>query len=185
MKKIILISLTMLCVLSGFNSGIAETSRVFLRNQGTYTDIQKIQIELACLRIEMEEKERLKDFQLYQMAQEVNKALNWSNPLDRPHVDLSQLDVFNYSLNSIAFDIDNQQVVVSVLANQNFVDQKPSAEQRRFLADSFRLASQKLAHHFLDYDEYRDLIVNYYTMDFPDEPFAVYKEGGFTWAPRK
>lgn len=185
MKKIAttLATLGMLCLPANLIS--AEPTRQFLKTEGSYSELQRLQVQLLCLKIEIQERERLKEFQFHQMAQEMNRALNWTNPLDKPHVDLTNLDVFNYSLATINLDEEKQQIVVSILANQKFVDQKPGAEQRKFLTDCFRLISQRLAKIFVDYDEYRDLVVQFYPLEFDEQPFAEYKEGGYIWNPRK
>jgi hypothetical protein len=166
-------------------SAHSQSDRPFLRTIEPYSDIEKLRIQLTCMKILSEERERIKDFQLHQMAQEMNKALNWNNPLDKPQVDLGNLDVFNYSLAGMELDEEKQQIVISVVANQKFVDKKPGAEQRNFLADCFRLISQKLANAFIDFDEYRDFVALFYPLDFEEEPFVEYREGGFVWTPRK
>ena len=163
----------------------AQTGRLFLKAQDGYSELQKLQIQLACLKIEIQEKDRLKEFQFHQLAQEINRAINRATPGPEAHVDLSSLEVFNYTLAGISPEEERQRIVVSILADRKFVEQKSEVEQKRFLSDCFRLISQKLSKNFVDFDEYRDLAVKFYPLDYEAEPFVEYREGGYIWAPRK
>lgn len=162
----------------------AQTGRLFLRAPDDYSETQKLQIQLACLKVETQEKDRLKEFQFHQLAQEINRAINRTTPPPDAHVDLSSLEVFNYTLAGINLEEERQQIAVSILADRKFVEQKSEVEQKRFLSDCFRLISQKLAKNFVDFDEYRDLVVRFYPLNYDSEPFVEYREGGYIWAPR-
>ena len=163
----------------------AQTDRLFLKAQAGYSELQKLQIQLACLKVEIQEKDRLKEFQFHQLAQEINRALNRTTPPPEAHVDWSSLEVFNFTLAGISLEEERQQIAVSILADRRFVEQKSEVEQKRFLSDCFRLISQKLAKNFADFDEYRDLVVKFYPLDYEAEPFVEYREGGYIWGPRK
>jgi hypothetical protein len=183
MNKLILTAGVFFIVLCQVSPAPAQSGRLFLRVPDGYTEIEKLQLQIACLKIELQERERLKEFQFHQLAQEINRLQNRVEIKEKPGVDLSSLEVFNYSLAGIAIDEENQQVVVSILANQKYLRQKSDVEQKRFLSDCFRLISQKLSKALVDYDEYRDLVVRFYPLDYESEPFVEYKEGGYIWSP--
>ncbi|OGC77975.1 MAG: hypothetical protein A2Z27_01575 [candidate division Zixibacteria bacterium RBG_16_50_21] len=164
-----------------FSTAAGDDGRIFLRSQEGYSEIDKLKIQLSCLRVELQERERLKEFQFHQLAQSINQALSNSTPQSRTFVELSNLDVFNYSMAGITLEEVNQKIAISILVNQKFVDQKSEVEKKRFYSECFRLASQKLAKVFVDYDEYRDLVVRFYPLEFAEQPLAVYQEGGYSW----
>jgi|GEM_PF-4742981 len=183
--KRIFVRLLLLLPLVCAGSLSAQTGRLFLRVPEGYSETQKLQIHLACLKVEVQEKDRLKEFQFHQLAQEINRAINRSTPPPEAHVDLSSLEVFNYTLAGINLEEERQQIVVAILADRKYVEQKSEVEQKRFLSDCFRLISQKLAKNFVDFDEYRDLVVKFYPLDYDAEPFVEYREGTYIRAPRK
>ncbi len=183
MKKLFLTAGAILTVWWGSALAQTQTGRLFLKVSDGYSEIEKLQLQIVCLRIELQERERLKEFQFHQLAQEINRLQNRVDLKEKPGVDLSSLEVFNYSLAGIAIDEENQEVAVFILANQKYLRQKSEVEQKRFLSDCFRLISQKLSKAFVDFDEYRDLVVKFYPLDYEAEPFVVYKEGGYIWSP--
>jgi hypothetical protein len=175
-SALLILGLARLC-----STATADDGRLFLKSGNGYSEVHQLQIQLACLRIEIQERERLKEFQFHQMAQAINQVLSKAVPKDKPFLELSNLEVFNYSLAGIALEESSQRIEISVLVNQRFLDQKTEVEKKRFFSECFRLASQKLAKAFVDYDEYRDLVVRFYPLEFAEQPLVVYQEGGYSW----
>ena len=139
--------------------------------------VQLDSLDLILLAADMMYRDELSQKRMVALTEAFNKEIN-KGVLDKRGVDLSKLDIFNYNLNYIDYDDSTKKIEIRFDISE-IVNIRPFEAQKQFFSSCFDRLIEILSSLIPEFDEKRDLYVEFYSWDNPEKRIARYENGSY------
>jgi hypothetical protein len=141
--------------------------------------IQLDSLDAILLLVDVMYRDHMNQQRIIALTQAYNEALSKTGAFTTGEVNLQKLDIFNFFYGAIGYDDSTNKIQILFYVSNNIVNTRTSEGLKQFMASCFAPLTNLIGKLVSEFDEKRDLYVEFYSMENPEKKIAKYENGAY------
>jgi len=141
--------------------------------------VQLDSMDVILLAIDILYQDEMAQARMHVLTDAFNSALSKTGLFTTGQVDLSKLDLFNYSLRYLEYDDSTNKIEMVFDISENILNTRTTEGLKQFMASCFSPLSEVIGRVIPEFDVKRDLRVGFYSVQDREKRVGKYENGEY------